>query len=167
MGLRLNLCLGVIGLLSCLAALAQTGGVKTTGDARVRRVLEQTDLRYTVDEDGDFRLSVAVANQRSQLVLISSRTETYGDLESREVWSVGFGPESGVIPPTVGSGLLQANAKLKLGAWQIVSLGGKEAAVFAARIAAAPNVKALRDTIRVVAAEADEKEAELTREDAW
>ena len=40
-----------------------------------------------MNEDGDFRLVFAVEDNRAQVVIISSTTETLGKMEIREVWS--------------------------------------------------------------------------------
>jgi hypothetical protein len=62
---------------------------KTVHDAdpRVEKALKKLGLKYKVNEDGDFKLVFAIEDNRTQVVIISSTTETLGKMEIREVWS--------------------------------------------------------------------------------
>lgn len=139
-------------------------GEKKKGDQRVKVLLDKANLKYKVDKDGDFRLLMGFGDKRSQLVFITSQTSKLEHMEIREVWSVGY-VSTGTIPSSVAKNLLRENARVKLGAWELVRFGGKEAGVFRAKIAAETDVKTLVETIGTVASTADEKEKELTSKD--
>lgn len=136
-------------------------------DARVRERLEQTDLKFEIDEDGDFKLLFEYDDDRSQIVFINSQTETYEDLEIREIWAVGYVPdeEDGKVPADVSANLIRANSQIKMGAWQVQKLGDKEVGVFRATISANADKETILDTLRLVGISADEKEAELLGSD--
>jgi len=136
-------------------------------DARVRERLEQTDLKFEIDEDGDFKLLFEYDDDRSQIVFINSETETYEDLEIREIWAVGYVPdeENGKVPADVSANLIRANSQIKMGAWQVQKLGDKEVGVFRATISANADKETILDTLRLVGISADEKEAELLGSD--
>lgn len=136
-------------------------------DARIRERLEQTDLKFEIDGDGDFKLLFEYDDGRSQIVFINSQTETYEDLEIREIWAVGYVPdkEDGKVPSDVSANLIRANSQIKMGAWQVQKLGGKEVGVFRATISADADKETILDTLRLVGISADEKEAELLGSD--
>lgn len=154
-------CLALYGL----TAQAQIGEVEATGDSRVKNLLDQTDLKYEVDRDGDFRTGNRFENGRTQILFINSNTEMFMNMEIREVWSVGYIPSAGEISPVIALNLLRDNSKMKLGAWQILNMNGKDVAVFAAKIAADTNVKTLLGTMQLVSEAADLKESVLTEKD--
>ncbi len=134
------------------------------GDSRVRTLLEKADLKYEVDEDGDFRLVFEWEDGRSQLVFISSATSALDGLEIREVWSVGYLSED-MMPAKIMKNLLEENAEVKLGAWQLLRMGEKDAGVFSAQIAADTDAKTLGTVLNAVSITADEKEKELMKSD--
>lgn len=127
------------------------------GDARVRKTLNSTDLSYSVDKDGDFRLSFSLKDDRSQLVFVNSHTTEFRNLELREVWTFAAEREEGFTKEELER-LLKYNAAIKFGAWQI---SGKRA-IFSCRVAATLGAKSLESVIRLVAEAGDELERELT-----
>ena len=126
-------------------------------DARVRRTLNSTDLSYSVDKDGDFRLTFSLKNDRSQQVFVNSHTTEFRNLELREVWTVAAEHEEGFTKDELER-LLKYNTTIKFGAWQI---SGKRA-IFSCRVAATLGAKSLESVIRLVAEAGDELERELT-----
>ena len=136
-------------------------------DARIKKLLDQTELKYEIDEDGDFKLLFEYDDGRSHIVFINSQTESYQGLEIREIWAVGYVPpeEGESVPANISENLIRANAQIKLGAWQVQKLGEKEVGVFRAMIAADAGKEVVLDTLRLVGISADEKEAELLSSD--
>src|SRR5688572_5543252 len=62
---------------------------KPHGDPAVRKLLEQLEYKYDVDEEGDYRLTFGVDEEddgRSQLVFVRSPVESYGSHRIREIW---------------------------------------------------------------------------------
>ena len=131
------------------------------GDDRVRRLLDQLDLKYSIDSDGDFRVSFALPDDRSQTVFIRSNTSRLGNLEIREVFSVAY-ESQGPLPAEVANALLVVNAHAKLGAWSLLRATEERCyAAFTARIAADTDIDALMTTIRAVLETADDVEMKL------
>lgn len=136
-------------------------------DSRIKNLLDQTSLKYEVDSDGDFKLLYEYDDGRSHIVFVNSRTETYGGMEIREVWSVGYmPPEDGEsVSARVSENLIRANSRAKMGAWQIQTMDGKEVGVFRAMVPADAGQEIILDTMKLVGITADEKEAELLNSD--
>jgi hypothetical protein len=130
-------------------------------DPRVHRALEQLGCPHEVDDDGDFKIRVNLGDGRSQIVFINSDTESFADIEIREVYSVGY-IEDGDPDERLLKMLLVHNGVLKLGAWRISELkNGRVAIMFAVHIAASTDAKTLDTIIDLVAKKADEFEKEV------
>jgi hypothetical protein len=135
-------------------------GENSKADKRIERLLNQSDIRHTIDEDGDFRIVYAFDDDRSQLAFINSNTERYGHMEIREIWSVGLGADQ-VSRPEIMRKLLKKNDEMKLGSWKIMTLGGQEHAVFYTQIAADADAETLQRALHLVSQTADEMEKEI------
>lgn len=159
--------LGLTGLVLALVgvAVAQIGAAATKGDSRVQRLLDQANIKYTIDDDGDYRLVFRYDDERTQLLFVNSRTERFQKMEIREVWSAGYQNAKGDIPQDVAMNLLRHNAKIKLGAWQVVESGGKDIALFCIQIDADANLESFKSAVNLAAEIADEKEKELLQTD--
>jgi len=143
------------------------GASDNQGDPRVRRALEQLECPYEVDADGDFKITVKLAENRTQLVLINSNTESFAGMEIREVYSLGYigdgDPDEHLLKL-----LLLENGTVKFGAWRLIeSKNGTVGVVFAAHIAASIDAKVLDSIIDVVAAKADEFEKRVSGTDEY
>ena len=136
-------------------------------DERVRERLDQTELKYEIDEDGDFKLLFEYDDGRSQIVFVNSKTVNYQDLEIREVWAVGFVPakKGSKVPADVCENLIRSNAEIKMGAWQVQKLSGNEVGVFRAMVDANADKDFILNALQLVGISADEKEAELLGSD--
>jgi len=135
-------------------------------DLRVRRALESQGLEFEIDADGDYRVIMAWSEDgRSQLVFVNSNTETLGDAEIREVWTVGYKKETTELAQRVAAKLLEASSTYKIGAWEVVWRGETVLAVLNAKIPADATPKFLGEVINVVSATADETEKELLTTD--
>jgi hypothetical protein len=133
-------------------------------DMRVKRVLDQTDLKYTIDKDGDFRFVFDLPGDRVQVVFINSKTEKYGNFEIREIWSAGYQSDS-PFSAAIANRMLVNNFETKLGAWQTARLNGKNVAVFTAKVDASLNATQLEVVLTAVRRIADEMEKEITGRD--
>lgn len=147
-------------------ALAQVGTGTITADARVEKLLEEADLNYTIDEDGDFRLEFALEDDRSQLVWISSKTASYEVLEVRDVWSVAFRSRE-PLSAEVANLVLRRNGEMILGAWQVRKWGDDYVLAYAAQVAANADAASLESAAEAVVVTADELEKELTGKDEF
>lgn len=150
--------LAVVCLVLPLAAFAQKGGAtKVKSDPRVATALAAADLKFETDGDGDYRMVIRVDDERTQLVYVNTRTETYSGLEIREVWAIG-GQTAGDFSADIANRLLEDNHLRKIGAWAIRTLNSKPTAVFVAKIPAVVSAEELKTTIQAVIATADEIE---------
>lgn len=135
------------------------------GDHRVQKLLEKLDLKYSVDQDGDFKVVVEFEDGRSQAAFINSDTETLGGFEIREIWSVAYISE-GYLDIDTANTLLLANDKLKIGAWRLIAAGkNRYLAAFCVQISADTDPQSFLDALLVVLRIADEMEEKLTGED--
>lgn len=152
----------LVVLLMTGVASAQLGSAKT-GDARVRKALTEAGIDFTVDDDGDFKLVRTLDDGRTQLVYVNSGTETFKNLEIREVWAPAH-KTIGQFPAKVANDLLLDSFRKKIGAWQTIYKESDDSylAVFAAKIDAAADAASLSACIKAVAESADEMEEKLT-----
>ena len=58
-------------------------GAKNSTDRRVKILLDEADLKYEVDGDGDFKLTNKLKDGRTHLIWILSQTSQLGSLESK------------------------------------------------------------------------------------
>lgn len=141
-----------------LAAALALPAAAATPDRAIKRQLEQRKLEYGVDEAGDFKLTFDLGGGRSQLAFVRSSTVAFGELEVREILSIGYRGDPAGLPPAVANRLLEHGNGAKIGGW--VKQGAL--AIFVARIPADADadelVAALEATVRL----ADEIERELT-----
>lgn len=137
------------------------------GDSRVQRLLDQLEWKYRIDSDSDFQVLFDVGEGRSQQGFIRSSTYSLGDLEIRDMFSVGY-KCAGPLPANVANLLLQLNSRMKLGAWRAIRLeSGQHLAMFGAQIAANTDANTLRTTFLAVLKTADDVEKELSGDDAF
>lgn len=156
----------LLGSAGLLPVSAQLGDAKE-GDARVRRLLEELELKWTIDKDGDFRLHNQVeSDDRSQLIWVLSNTSDLRNLEVREVWSIGF-KSAEPFSAEIARRLLTQNTQTKVGAWQMRKMGDDYVAVFSAQIAANTDAETLQTVIDAVATTADEMELDVVGTDDW
>lgn len=136
------------------------GGKK--GDPRIKRVLETLELKYSVDQDGDFKIIVEFQDGRSQVAYINSETQTVGDFEIREVWSVAYIAE-GYLDIDTANTLLLKNFEMKIGSWRLIPAGNNTFLVaFCVQIAADCDPSSFSRTLGIVLEVADTMEEKLT-----
>lgn len=145
-------------------AQAQLGDDTPRPDLRVKELLDQTDYNWEVDQDGDFKLILQFDDERSQIVFVSSRTFVMEGLEIREVWSVGDVSENN-LSPLFAMRMLEENAQVKLGAWELQDWDGTKVSIFRAKISANANLNTLNTAISAVGITADEREKEFVGTD--
>lgn len=159
-------------ILACVipAIVAITGfaaaqvGTKKSGDPRVEKLLKEAEVKFKVDNDGDFALANETGEGRTQLGWILSKTSTLGSLEIREVWSIGYRSKT-PLSAEIANRLLEMNASVKLGAWQVRKMGNEWVAVFSAQIAAETDRTTLLIAVHAVTTTADKLEKELVGTD--
>jgi hypothetical protein len=156
-----------VALISCLfmsiGAMAQLGDEQPTYDMRIKNKLDSMKIKYTITESGNFKVVFNESGERTQLVLIYSKTHMYKGLEIREIKSVADRKqEKSAFSQETLFNILEENQTFKVGAWQI--FGGEPPFLleFAVRISANANQSVLIDMIRLASKTADEMELKLT-----
>jgi len=145
-------------LASAATAWAQIGKSRPRTDPRVEEILDDLDIKYDIDEDGDYRVIFELGDDRSQLAVIRSATSEYQDLEIREILSVAYRSDRDTIPMDVATTLLEDTYDKKLGCW------GKQGKtiVFIVRIDADADAKTLESSLMLALSAADDMEERLT-----
>lgn len=136
------------------------GGKK--GDPRVKRILDALEFKYSIDQDGDFKLILEFEGGRSQVAYINSTTQTIGDFEIREIWSVAY-VSKGFLDIDTANTLLMKNFEMKIGSWRLIPAGNNTFLVaFCVQIAADCDPTAFSRTLGIVLQVADDMEEKLT-----
>ena len=146
-------------------ALAQ-GPAAGTADDRVARQLTDAGLSYVIDDEADYRLKFELDDGRSQIAWVASGTSKLGSFEARDVWSIAY-RGTGQVPPEMANGLLQANARQTVGAWQVQRSGEEYLVVFSAPIDATVEPHTLALALDAVMKTADAMEQALTGRDDY
>jgi hypothetical protein len=135
------------------------------GDPRVKRMLDALELRYSIDQDGDFKIIIEFQDGRSQVAYINSATQSIDDFELREIWSVAYISE-GYLDIDTANTLLLKNHELKIGSWRLIPAGGNTyLAAFCVQIAANCDPNSFTKTLSIVLQVADTMEEKLTGAD--
>ncbi len=136
-------------------------GGRKKGDPRVKRALDELRYKYTVNSSGDYELIFELDDDRTQKAFVNSNTETFCEVEIREVWSVGFIAD-GMPMSKLANFLLLDNGRVKIGSWRIAKLsGGKVAIIYGAQVSADADAETLRACLNIVSNKADELENAL------
>lgn len=141
-------------------------GNKNTHDSRISILLEELEIEYQLDDDGDFQAVFQLDDKRSQTVYISSSTNTIAGLEIRKVYSIGYMSEK-PLGQKIANLLLGINHSSRLGAWQVMSSENAYYAAYNAQIAANTDANTLSTVLKAVVESADSIEDYLTGADVF
>ena len=137
------------------------------GDNRVQALLDELELKYDIDSDGDFRVGFDLEDGRAQLGFIRSQTTQFGKFDIREVFAVAHISE-GPLPADLANALLIYNAHVKLGSWRVERQPDDKCIVaFAVQIAANTDAKSLYTALSLVVNTADNVERKLGEDDKF
>lgn len=146
---------------SFIAHAAEEALEAPQADSYVAAQLDAMDTPYVVDEDGDFRILVALEDERTQVVWVRSRTHTTGSQRIREIWTYGMRSDERRIPAHIANRLLKENSELVLGSW--ARHDGN--AVLILRIQADAEASVLDESIDLAASLGDQMEQRLVSGD--
>jgi len=122
-GAALGLALLIPALVVPVAAHAESASAKAeprVGDASVKRRLEDRGIKFTVDDDGDFKVTYNYSKEkRSQLVFVSGSTQSVGGFVIREIFSPAARVEKDGVTGTKALELLRESSQNKLGSWEL------------------------------------------------
>lgn len=154
---NLFLCLSAFILLSTTAATT----LRAEADQRVKKALDELDVKYVIDEDGDYAITIVYeAEGRSQLVYVVSETDSIEGFEIRDIFSYAVRDKAPTLEMT--SDLMRTSNKSLIGAFEMTSGGN---ILYIAKIPANLPPKQLHKIIRTVAAYADDAEKEILGSD--
>lgn len=107
---RLLLSLGLLA--TPLAANAE--------DASIKRRLDQIGMKYQVDKDGDYKVTIDFAKEkRTQMVFVSGAIETLGGMSIRKIFSPAAVVATDGINGAKALELMRDSRVKKLGSWEI------------------------------------------------
>lgn len=163
---KLSAALGLLLLALPAPLAAQIGAAKklkpeVQSDPRVSALLDEAGIKYTVDSDGDYKVTFNMSDTRTQVAFVRSSTSEYDDLEIREIWSYAYATESPEQPQfsaDLANRLLEENNTNKMGCW--AKQGHR--AVFVVHVAAEADVKSFRSCLEFALLAADTMEEQLS-----
>lgn len=136
-----------------------------TFDPRVQDVLDRLEIRYRIDEDGDFNVAFELESGRSQSAIIRSQTYEFLGVEIREISSAGL-VSQGPFDARTANLLLAQNEQLKIGAWGVVANSEDlHGALFTVKVAVDLPAEEFLGVLQVVLHTADTMEARLSGRD--
>lgn len=153
---NLFLCLSAFILLSTTAATT----LHAEADQRIKKALDELDVKYVIDDDGDYAITIYEAEGRSQLVYVVSETDSIEGFEIRDIFSYAVRDKAPTLEMT--SDLMRTSNKSLIGAFEMTSGGN---ILYIAKIPANLPPKQLHGVIRAVAAYADDAEKEILGSD--
>jgi hypothetical protein len=138
----LSVCVDVRELSSFLQS-----GSKPKSDPRVRHALDKQELKYQIDDDGDFRLVFTMEGGGEHVVYVMSQTEQLGPFEVREVWAPLAKIDDSFTRDDAVE-LLRVAGQYKIGCGRLVGSDDNLLAIFCARVPANLDAAALESVIR-------------------
>ena len=142
-----------------LLACGLAAPVAHAADASVEARLDARGVKYTVDEDGDYKVTYNYQSEgRSQLVFVSGSTESVGGFKVREVFAPAARIAKDGIDGAKALELLAESRKNKLGSWEI----GGDALYFVIKLPDSLDATALESAMDIAAETADNMEIELS-----
>jgi len=146
----------------CIAALlAAAPAYAADHDAVVKAQLEAKGTPFTIDDDGDFQITVRIDDKRTQLVWVRSAVESTDHHKVREIWSPGYQSQTDAFPAAIANDLLERSNMLKLGSW----VKQERVAMLVVKIPADASADELDEAIDLAASAADAVELDLTGKD--
>ncbi|TFG84568.1 MAG: hypothetical protein E4H20_02830 [Spirochaetales bacterium] len=157
----------LVAAMMTLAVLSS--GFAQEADPRLAVALDESGIKYTVNESGNYVVSYEMDNNpdRSHSVFIISETEDYRGVELREIWSV-----SAVLYeiPDLDTiiALMEQNSTIKVGAWAMeTSDDGEIWILYTVKVPVALTGKQLSHLIYFVAEMCDEFEESYVGDDIY
>lgn len=138
---------------------------KPSADPRVQQTLDELELRYQINEAGDYQIGFDLEEGRSQTGFIRSHTYEFLGMEIREIASAAL-LSQGPFDARTANILLQQNDQLKIGAWGVATDAEEtHAAVFTVKISAELPAQEFLGVLMTVLNTADQMEARLSGRD--
>lgn len=145
--------------ISLVCGLLAAPAVANAQDASVERRLDQIGMKYQVDKDGDYKVTIDFAKEkRTQIVFVSGSTETASGLTIRKVFSPAGVVATDGITGAKALDLLRNSRRNKIGSWEIEGAN----LYLVAKLPDTLTSAQLQAVMMVVASLADDMEIELS-----
>lgn len=143
--------------LACLLPLASMPA--TAGDASVEARLTARGLKFTTDDDGDYKVVLDFTSEkRTQLVYVSGSTEDVSGISVREVFAPAANLKTDGVTAAMALDLLRESRTKKIGSWEIAG----DYLYYVIKLPDNVDAAQLGAAIRVAGSIADDKEIELS-----
>lgn len=130
-------------------------------DASVKSRLDARGVKYTVDDDGDFKVTYSYSKEkRTQLVFVGGATESVGGFKIREVFSPAARVEKDGINGAKALELMAESRKNKVGAWEIAG----DVLYFVIKLPDSIDAAQLESAMDIAAETADDMEIKFSGE---
>ncbi|GIV24229.1 MAG: hypothetical protein KatS3mg025_1888 [Bacteroidia bacterium] len=127
---------------------------------RLKSLLEETGLKYSLDNAKNFKLRFSLEESRSQEVIIINPTDQIQEEPIVHIFSVGF--EGTEVPSDLMQKMLSENRSRKIGNWELMLVGNTIYGFFSIKAPlSALDANLLRILCQVAALTADEFEKEV------
>jgi hypothetical protein len=138
-------------------------------DASVKKTLDKADLKYEIDDDGDFKLVIGLGEGRTQLVFVYSSVLTYEGVTVRTIMSPLMVAETREeLSADLLYQVLVENGENKIGSWEIIEApDGKRMVQYVVKVPTDLNADDLRSMIGLAAVAADQVEKKTSTEDTY
>ena len=138
-------------------------------DASVKKTLDKADLKYEIDEDGDFKMVIGLEEGRTQLVFVYSSVLTYDGVNVRTIMSpLKVADNREELSEDLLYQLLVENGENKIGSWEIIEApDGKLMFQYVVKVPTDLNADDLRSLIGLAAVAADQIENKISTEDTY
>ncbi len=105
----------ITAFLIIIAAVSLLAAQSATGDPRVKKTLERLGLNYQLSKSGNFNVTYNIENsERTHMVTIMSKTETYRGIEIREIYAIAASLDD-YPPEELIYRMMEENSTLKIG----------------------------------------------------
>ena len=142
-----------------LLAIAATAAAPASADESVKRRLNAQDIKYTVDDDGDYRVIYNYSKEgRTQLVFVSGTTQSIAGFTIREVFSPAAKVDEDGVSGRQALELLEKSRQAKIGSWEI----GGGILYFVIKLPDNVSAAQLEAAMDIVAEVADDMEIEIS-----
>jgi hypothetical protein len=138
-------------------------------DASVKKTLDKADLKYEIDDDGDFKLVIGLGEGRTQLVFVYSSVLTYEGVTVRTIMSPLMVAETREeLSADLLYQVLVENGENKIGSWEIIEApDGRRMVQYVVKVPTDLNADDLRSMIGLAAVAADQVEKKTSTEDTY
>ena len=148
----------IMGAAVVAVAMALAPAV-ASADAAVKARLDARGIKYTIDGDGDYKVTYNYSKEgRTQLVFVSGGTQSVAGFEVREIYAPAARLGSDGVDAERLAELMATNRQMKLGAWEVAG----DILYFVIKLPEPINAQALESAMDIAAESADDMEIQIS-----